>query len=199
MQFNEGHEPWTPFVVLADNWLSLPDARAPFPAQLRVGGQDGCSAAAAPTGDEPGWSTRRPQSSPSPSLPLPCNCISRSCIPPVSIRRFRRPVLFPCTAGRGVDRRTGPGVRPGLVVRWTARYWARVIWSFGHQVKLIAPQFLKPYLKGQKNDACDVAAICEAVGRPEMRFVPQKSVGQQDLQALRRDSQPAGRKPHAAR
>jgi transposase len=45
---------------------------------------------------------------------------------------------------------------------------------------------VKPYLKGQKNDARDAAAICEAVGRPEMRFVPPKSIGQQDLQALHR-------------
>jgi transposase len=74
----------------------------------------------------------------------------------------------------------------GLEATRGAHYWARVIGSFGHQVKLIAPQFVKPYLKGQKNDACDAAAICEAVGRPEMRFVPQKSIGQQDLQAPHR-------------
>jgi transposase len=67
-----------------------------------------------------------------------------------------------------------------------AHYWARVIGSFGHQVRLIAPQFVKPYLKGQKNDPGDAAAICEAVSRPEMRFVPQKSIEQQDLQALHR-------------
>ncbi len=74
----------------------------------------------------------------------------------------------------------------GLEATRGAHYWARVIGSFGHDVKLIAPQFVKPYLKEQKNDACDAAAICEAVGRPEMRFVPHKSVGQQDLQALHR-------------
>jgi transposase len=44
-------------------------------------------------------------------------------------------------------------------------------------VKLIAPQLVKRYVKGQKNDAQDAAAICEAVSRPEMRFVPQKSIG----------------------
>jgi transposase len=65
-----------------------------------------------------------------------------------------------------------------------AHYWARVIGTFGHAVKLIALQFVKPYVKGQKNDAQDAAAICEAVSRPEMRFVPQKSIDQQDLQAL---------------
>jgi len=67
-----------------------------------------------------------------------------------------------------------------------AHHWARVIDSLGHEVRLISPQFVKPYIKGQKNDAQDAAAICEVVSRPEMRFVPQKSVEQQDLQALHR-------------
>jgi transposase len=53
-------------------------------------------------------------------------------------------------------------------------------------VKLIAPQFVKPYLRGQKNDMQDAAAICEAASRPEMRFVPQKSIQQQDMQMLHR-------------
>ena len=60
------------------------------------------------------------------------------------------------------------------------------IGSFGPEILLIAPQFVKPYLKGQKNDARDAAAICEGISRPEMRFVPQKSIAQQDLQALHR-------------
>ena len=67
-----------------------------------------------------------------------------------------------------------------------ANYWARVIATFGHEVRLIAPQFVKPYVRGQKNDAQDAAAICEAASRPEMRFVPQKSVQQQDMQMLHR-------------
>jgi transposase len=74
----------------------------------------------------------------------------------------------------------------GLEATRGAHYWARVIGSFGHEVRLIAPQFVKPYLKGQKNDARDAAAICEAISRPEMRFVPQKAIEQQDLQALHR-------------
>src|ERR1700761_1211798 len=53
-------------------------------------------------------------------------------------------------------------------------------------VRLIAPQFVKPYVKSQKNDANDAEAICEAVSRPSMRFVPAKSIEQQDLQALHR-------------
>jgi transposase len=67
-----------------------------------------------------------------------------------------------------------------------AHYWARVIGTFGHEVKLIGPQFVKPYVRGQKNDMQDAAAICEAASRPEMRFVPQKSVQQQDMQMLHR-------------
>lgn len=68
-----------------------------------------------------------------------------------------------------------------------AHYWARVLCTFGHTVHLIAPQFVKPYLKGgAKNDANDAAAICEAVSRPHMRFVPQKTVAQQDMQCLHR-------------
>src|SRR4051812_5511546 len=67
-----------------------------------------------------------------------------------------------------------------------AHYWARMIATFGHEVRLISPQFVKPYVRGQKNDMQDAAAICEAASRPEMRFVPQKSIAQQDLQMLHR-------------
>jgi transposase len=79
-----------------------------------------------------------------------------------------------------------PGCIVGMEATRGAHYWARVLGRFGHEVKLIAPQFVKPYVKGQKNDMQDAAAICEAVSRPEMRFVPQKSIEQQDLQALHR-------------
>jgi transposase len=74
----------------------------------------------------------------------------------------------------------------GMEATRGAHYWARVLTNFGHEVKLIAPQFVKPYVKGQKNDSQDAGAICEAVSRPEMRFVAQKSIEQQDLQALHR-------------
>jgi len=68
-----------------------------------------------------------------------------------------------------------------------AHFWARVLGSFGHTIRLIAPQFVKPYLKhGAKNDPNDAAAICEAVSRPHMRFVPQKTIEQQDLQCIHR-------------
>ncbi len=74
----------------------------------------------------------------------------------------------------------------GLEATQGAHYWARVLETFGHSVRLVAPQFVKPYLKSQKNDSNDAAAICEAISRPHMRFVPQKTVEQQDMQALHR-------------
>jgi transposase len=74
----------------------------------------------------------------------------------------------------------------GLEATQGAHYWARVLETFGHTVRLMAPQFVKPYLKSQKNDSNDAAAICEAVGRPHVHFVPGKTVEQQDLQALHR-------------
>jgi len=79
-----------------------------------------------------------------------------------------------------------PACVVGLEATQGAHHWARVLETFGHTVRLIAPQFVKPYLQSQKNDANDAAAICEAVSRPQMRFVPRKSVEQQDMQALHR-------------
>ena len=61
----------------------------------------------------------------------------------------------------------------------TAHYWARLIATYGHQVRLIPPAYVKPYVRRSKTDAADAAAICEAVARPSMRFVPVKSAGQQ--------------------
>lgn len=82
--------------------------------------------------------------------------------------------------------RATPACIVGMEATRGAHHWARVIGGFGHEVRLIAPRFVKAYVKGQKNDMQDAAAICEAASRPEMRFVPQKSVEQQDLQALHR-------------
>jgi transposase len=70
-----------------------------------------------------------------------------------------------------------------------AHFWARKLADFGHAVKLIAPQFVKPYVKTNKNDAADAEAICEAVGRPNMRFVPIKNTEQQSLLGLHRARQ----------
>src|SRR5258708_113982 len=67
-----------------------------------------------------------------------------------------------------------------------AHYWARKLSDFGHTVKLIAPQYVKPYVKTNKNDSADAEAICEAVGRPSMRFVPIKNTEQPALLGLHR-------------
>src|SRR5947209_6550402 len=67
-----------------------------------------------------------------------------------------------------------------------AHYWARVLTDLGHEVRLISPQFVTPYVKSNKNDRNDAEAICEAVGRPSMRFVPPKSTDQLAIQAIHR-------------
>jgi transposase len=67
-----------------------------------------------------------------------------------------------------------------------AHHWARKLQALGHTVKLMAPQFVKPYVKSNKNDVADAEAICEAVCRPTMRFVPIKTIDQQSVLALHR-------------
>jgi transposase len=79
-----------------------------------------------------------------------------------------------------------PPLRIGMEACGSAHYWARRFRDHGHDVRLIAPQFIKAYVKSPKNDARDAEAICEAVTRPTMRFVSIKRVEQQDLQALHR-------------
>ena len=72
----------------------------------------------------------------------------------------------------------------GMEACGSAQYWAREFQKLGHTVKLMSPQFVKPYVKGNKNDSRDAEAICEAVSRPHMRFVPLKTVESQDIQAI---------------
>ena len=74
----------------------------------------------------------------------------------------------------------------GMEACGSAHYWARKLLAMGHGVKLMPPQYVKPYVKTHKNDSVDAAAICEAVTRPNMRFVAVKSVEQQSLLALHR-------------
>ncbi|MFK0569860.1 transposase [Endozoicomonas sp.] len=62
-----------------------------------------------------------------------------------------------------------------------SHYLCRKFTELGHDVRIIAPQFVKPYVKSNKNDAADAEAICEAAQRPNMRFVPSKNVEQQDI------------------
>jgi len=77
----------------------------------------------------------------------------------------------------------------GMEACGSAHHWARKLQSMGHTVRLMAPQFVKPYVKTNKNDAADAEAICEAVARPNMRFVPLKDVAQQAVLALHRARQ----------
>jgi transposase len=82
--------------------------------------------------------------------------------------------------------RVEPTCEIGMESCGGAHHWARTLQAHGFKVKLIAPQFVKPYVKSNKNDANDAEAICEAMSRPSMRFVSVKSVEQQDIQAVHR-------------
>lgn len=74
----------------------------------------------------------------------------------------------------------------GIEACGSSNHWAREITKLGHEVKLIAPQFVKPYVKTNKNDQADAEAICEAVNRANMRFVAIKSIDQQDILSIHR-------------
>jgi transposase len=77
----------------------------------------------------------------------------------------------------------------GMEACGSAHHWARQLQALGHTVKLMAPQYVKPYVKTNKHDAADAEAICEAVGRPNMRFVPIKTVEQQAILMVHRGRQ----------
>jgi transposase len=94
-------------------------------------------------------------------------------------KRMARGALLHCIA-------TLPPALIGLEACGSAHYWARRCREPGHEVRLMAPQFVKAYVKSPKHDTRDAEAICEAVTRPTMRFVPVKQLAQQDIQALHR-------------
>jgi len=94
-------------------------------------------------------------------------------------KRLTREALMPYIAQL-------PSVVIGMEACGGAHYWARRFREHGHTVKLIAPQFVKPYVKSNKSDPADAEAICKAMVRPTVRFVPVKEVEQQDLQSLHR-------------
>ena len=83
-------------------------------------------------------------------------------------------------------RHAEPGAEIGMEACAAAHHWGRELHRRGFRVKLIAAQFVKPYVKGNKNDRLDAEAICEAMSRPSMRFVAVKSTAQQDVQAMHR-------------
>ncbi len=72
-----------------------------------------------------------------------------------------------------------PSTVIGLEAGGAAHHWSRTLSAMGHKVKIIAPQFVKPYVKRGKNDAVDAEALCEAMSRPSMRFVAPKTAEQQ--------------------
>jgi transposase len=82
-----------------------------------------------------------------------------------------------------------PACVVGMEAGAGANHWGRQIERLGHTVRVMSPQFVKPYVKSQKNDRADAEAICEAVQRPNMRFVPVKTLGQQDMQSAHRARQ----------
>jgi transposase len=94
-------------------------------------------------------------------------------------KRLTRQALMPCIA------QLPPG-RIGIEACGGAYDWARRFREHGHEVKLMAPQFVKPFVESNKHDRRDADAIAEAVTRPTRRVVPPKDIDQQDLQALHR-------------
>src|ERR671916_1276954 len=94
-------------------------------------------------------------------------------------RQVRRAQLLPFFAKL-------PPCLIGIEACATAHHWARELIQLGHQVRLMPPSYVKPYVKRQKNDAADAEAICEAVTRPTMHFVEVKSPEQQSVMVLHR-------------
>ena len=96
---------------------------------------------------------------------------------PVLRRQVRRGEMEKFFAGL-------PATRVGLEACGASHHWARVLRGLGHEVVLLPPQYVKPYIKRGKNDAADAEAICEAMSRPGMRFVPPKSAESQAMLML---------------
>ena len=99
-------------------------------------------------------------------------------------KRRRQPAAAPQRGGR-VFQALEPCL-VGMEACATAHHWARELIALGHEVKLMPPAYVKAYVKRNKNDAADAEAICEAVTRPSMRFVPVKDVDQQSVLMLHR-------------
>lgn len=98
---------------------------------------------------------------------------------PILNKRLRRDQLLPELARH-------PALTIGIEACTGAFYWQRQFEKLGHSVRIIAPQYVKPFVKHQKNDRNDAEAICTAMRQPNMKFVPTKNEEQQDIQALHR-------------
>lgn len=101
---------------------------------------------------------------------------------PIYNKRVRRPELLRTVANL-------PACTVGVEACTGAFYWQREFEKLGHTVKVISPQYVKPFVKGQKNDNNDAQAIAIALSQPTMQFVPAKNESQQDIQALHRGRQ----------
>ena len=89
-----------------------------------------------------------------------------------------------------------PACLVGMEACASAHYWARELQALGHEVRLIPPQYVRPFVKTNKNDAADAEAICEAVTRPTMRFAAAKSAEQQSVLMLHRARELVGPSTH---
>ena len=98
---------------------------------------------------------------------------------PVLRKKLRRAKLMPFFADL-------PPCLVGMEACASAHHWARELQALGHEVRLIPPQYVRPFVKTNKNDAADAEAICEAVVRPTMRFAAAKSAEQQSVLMLHR-------------
>jgi transposase len=96
---------------------------------------------------------------------------------PVLLKKLRRNQVLAFFAGLAP-------LKIGMEACGSAHYWARELRALGHEVVLLPPQYVKPYVKRSKSDAADAEAICEAMSRPGMRFVPARSANQQAAQML---------------
>src|SRR5258708_5392155 len=94
---------------------------------------------------------------------------------PILLKKLRRADMERFFAGL-------PRTRVGVEACGGSHHWARMLEGLGHEVRLLPPQYVKPYVKRGKNDAADAEAICEAMSRPSMRFVPVKTA--EDQRAL---------------
>jgi transposase len=97
-----------------------------------------------------------------------------------------RSVLRRKTSRAGFERLMAgiPGCLVGMEAGSGSHHWARLLQAHGHDVKLMPPRYVRPYVKTNKHDAADAEACCEAVQRPGMRFVPIKTTGQQAVLML---------------
>src|SRR6266511_2551050 len=122
------------------------------------------------------------------SVPNICRCTLRNFSSATIIGRTQISSERRLRDARSVSTTSSMGSRSwfSIAVLSGAQYWARELGALGHEVRLMPAQYVKAYVKRNKNDAADAEAICEAVRRPSMRFVPVKSAEQQAVLTMHR-------------